>query len=91
MARRGLVIFVALIPFFVFRDLGRVLGEGKLWAFFSEKCRPVNRGRVAGSADREQVVGGLGRMGGCRMLHNSQEATSRRSYRQPGVTQGLTR
>ena len=29
-----LVIFVAFIPFFAFRDLGRVQGEGKIWALF---------------------------------------------------------
>ena len=29
-----LVTVVALIPFFAFRELGRVLGEGKLWALF---------------------------------------------------------
>ena len=29
-----LVIFVAFIPFFAFRELGRVLGEGKIWALF---------------------------------------------------------
>jgi hypothetical protein len=29
-----LVIFVAFIPFFAFRELGRLLGEGKIWTFF---------------------------------------------------------
>jgi hypothetical protein len=29
-----LVVFVAFIPFFAFRELGRVLGEGKIWALF---------------------------------------------------------
>jgi hypothetical protein len=29
-----LVTFVAFIPFFAFRELGRVLGEGKIWALF---------------------------------------------------------
>jgi len=29
-----LVIFVAFIPFFAFRELGRVLGEGKIWDLF---------------------------------------------------------
>jgi hypothetical protein len=29
-----LVTFVAFIPFFAFRELGRVLGEGKMWALF---------------------------------------------------------
>jgi hypothetical protein len=29
-----LVIFVAFVPFFAFRELGRVSGEGKIWALF---------------------------------------------------------
>lgn len=29
-----LIIFAALIPFFAFRELGRVLGEGKIWDMF---------------------------------------------------------
>jgi len=29
-----LVTLVAFIPFFAFRELGRVLGEGKIWTFF---------------------------------------------------------
>jgi hypothetical protein len=29
-----MVIFVAFIPFFAFRELGRVLGEGKIWTLF---------------------------------------------------------
>ena len=29
-----LVILVAFIPFFAFRELGRVLGEGKVWTLF---------------------------------------------------------
>jgi hypothetical protein len=29
-----LVVFVAFIPFFAFRELGRVLGEGKIWILF---------------------------------------------------------
>jgi hypothetical protein len=29
-----LVTFVTFIPFFAFRELGRVLGEGKMWALF---------------------------------------------------------
>ena len=32
-----LIIFVSLIPFFAFRELGRVLGEGKLWALFFKR------------------------------------------------------
>jgi hypothetical protein len=31
---RCLVTFVAFIPFFAFRELGRVLGEGKIWTLF---------------------------------------------------------
>jgi hypothetical protein len=29
-----LIIFVTFIPFFAFRELGRVLGEGKIWTLF---------------------------------------------------------
>jgi hypothetical protein len=29
-----LVTFVAFIPFFAFRELGRVLGQGKIWTLF---------------------------------------------------------
>ena len=29
-----LVTFVAFIPFFAFRELGRVLGQGKIWSLF---------------------------------------------------------
>ena len=29
-----LVVFVAFIPFFAFKELGRVLGEGKIWTLF---------------------------------------------------------
>ena len=29
-----LVIFVAFVPFFAFRELGRVVGEGRIWALF---------------------------------------------------------
>ena len=32
-----LVIFVAFIPFFAFRELGRVLGEGKIRTLFFRK------------------------------------------------------
>ena len=32
-----LVVFVAFIPFFAFRELGRVLGEGKIWTLFFRK------------------------------------------------------
>jgi hypothetical protein len=29
-----LVMFVAFIPFFAFKEVGRVLGEGKVWELF---------------------------------------------------------
>jgi hypothetical protein len=32
-----LVVFVTFIPFFAFKELGRVLGEGKIWALFFRK------------------------------------------------------
>jgi hypothetical protein len=32
-----LILFVSLIPFFAFREVGRVLGEGKLLALFFKK------------------------------------------------------
>jgi hypothetical protein len=32
-----LVVFVAFIPFFAFRELGRVLGKGKIWELFFRK------------------------------------------------------
>jgi len=34
----SLVIFVALIPFFAVKELGRVLGEEKIWALFFGKA-----------------------------------------------------
>jgi hypothetical protein len=34
----SLVIFVALLPFFAVKELGRILGKGKMWTlFFSER------------------------------------------------------
>ena len=33
----SLAIFVALIPFFAVKELGRVLGKGKMWALFFRK------------------------------------------------------
>jgi len=36
----GLVVFVAFIPFFSIRELGRVLGEGRIWALFFAKREP---------------------------------------------------
>jgi hypothetical protein len=32
-----LIIFVAFIPFFAVKELGRVLGEKKIWALFFRK------------------------------------------------------
>ena len=32
-----LVVFVAFIPFFAFKELGRVLGKGKIWELFFRK------------------------------------------------------
>lgn len=34
---RGLVVFFVFIPFFAFRELERVLGEGKIWTLFFRK------------------------------------------------------
>jgi hypothetical protein len=40
----GLIMFVVLIPFFAFREIGRVLGENKLYyIFFVEGARAVTR------------------------------------------------
>ncbi|MGZ9052299.1 MAG: hypothetical protein ACXW3N_08885 [Rhodoplanes sp.] len=40
----GLVMFVTLVPFFAFREIGRVLGENKLYhLFFVEGSRAVTR------------------------------------------------
>jgi hypothetical protein len=33
----SMVVFVAFIPFFAFRELGRVLGEGKIRTLFFRK------------------------------------------------------
>ncbi len=35
-----LVVFFAFIPYFAFKELGRVLGKGKIWELFFRK-RPV--------------------------------------------------
>ena len=32
-----LVVFIAFIPFFAFKELGRVLGKGKIWGLFFRK------------------------------------------------------
>ena len=40
----GLIMFVVLVPFFAFREIGRVLGENKLYhLFFVEGSRAVPR------------------------------------------------
>src|SRR5215831_2130661 len=39
----SLVVFVAFIPFFAFKELGRVLGKGKIWEWFFRKG-PVEEG-----------------------------------------------
>jgi hypothetical protein len=44
---RALIIFFALIPFFAFRELERVLGEGTIWALFFHK-RPPTAARPPG-------------------------------------------
>jgi len=43
-----LVVFVAFIPFFAFKELGRVLGKGKIWELFFRKG-PVAEGNLGGS------------------------------------------
>ena len=44
-----LVVFVAFIPFFAFRELGRVLGEGKIWTlFFRRRYEQQNKNTLAG-------------------------------------------
>lgn len=35
-----LVTFVAFVPFFAMKELGRVLGEGKIWSLFFRKRDP---------------------------------------------------
>ncbi len=41
-----LVVFVAFIPFFAFKELGRVLGKGRIWGLFFRKG-PVAEATVA--------------------------------------------
>ena len=38
-----LVVFVAFIPFFAFKELGRVLGKGKIWKWFFRKGPDADR------------------------------------------------
>ena len=54
-----LVVFVALIPFFAFKELGRVLGKGVIWEWFFRKG-PVTEGILAdlgNGENREQRRG----------------------------------
>jgi hypothetical protein len=37
-----LVVFCAFIPFFAFKELGRVLGKGKIWDLFFSRKKDVN-------------------------------------------------
>lgn len=39
---RGLIVFLAFVPFFAFRETGRVLGEGRLSAMFFRKSTAAN-------------------------------------------------
>ena len=39
-----LVVFVAFIPFFAFKELGRILGKGKIWELFFRR-KPLARRR----------------------------------------------
>ena len=51
-----LVVFVAFIPFFAFKELGRVLGKGKIWEWFFRKG-PVEEGLLLEQESRS-VAGG---------------------------------
>ena len=43
-----LVVFVAFIPFFAFKELGRVLGKGRIWGLFFRKG-PAAEANLSGS------------------------------------------
>jgi hypothetical protein len=43
----GMVVFFAFIPFFAFRELGRVLGEGKIAELFLRKTRAATESEVS--------------------------------------------
>jgi len=45
-----LVVFVAFIPFFAFKELGRVLGKGKIWEWFFRKG-PLEEGILVDRGD----------------------------------------
>jgi hypothetical protein len=50
---KSLVVFVAFIPFFAFKELGRVLGKGKIWDLFFRKgpVAETNLGRSKNEKD----------------------------------------
>jgi hypothetical protein len=51
-----LVVFVAFIPFFAFKELGRVLGKGKIWEWFFRKG-PVEEGLLLEQESRSPTGG----------------------------------
>jgi len=53
---KSLVVFVAFIPFFAFKELGRVLGKGKIWEWFFRKG-PVEEGLLLDQESR-RLTGG---------------------------------
>lgn len=52
LAGMTLVVFVAFIPFFAFREVERVLGEGTLFQLFFTRDRPKTLGTVTGGNER---------------------------------------
>lgn len=46
-----LVVFVAFIPFFATKELGRVLGKGKMWELFFRKGQAA----LAAQEDKEEA------------------------------------
>jgi len=51
-----LVVFVAFIPFFAFKELGRVLGKGKIWEWFFRKG-PAGEGLLVDQESRSLTGG----------------------------------
>lgn len=51
-----LVVFVTFIPFFAFKELGRVLGKGIIWEWFFRKG-PATQGILEGQGNRETKEG----------------------------------
>lgn len=51
LAGMTLVVFVAFIPFFAFREVERVLGEGTLFDLFFTRKRAANYPNLRGSGD----------------------------------------